>query len=99
MMEKQQGLAGKLDELEQRLDGLEAGFEGLRQMSLTLTAALQLFAERGFLPRELLDRFNRTRDLNTERISQYTDEAVRKFVYSLLDEMMKSLDEEQMPHG
>jgi len=89
MMEKRQGLAGKLGELEQRL----------RQMSLTLTAALQLFAERGFLPRDLLDLFNRTRDLNTERISQYTDEAIRKFVYSLLDEMMESLDEEQMPHG
>jgi ATP-dependent helicase/DNAse subunit B len=89
MMEKRQGLAGKLGELEQRL----------RQMSLTLTAALQLFAERGFIPRDLLDRFNRTRELNTERISQYTDEAIRKFVYSLLDEMMESLDEEQMPHG
>ncbi len=98
-METRQELAEQLHQLEKRLDTLEAEFRGLKQVSLTLEATLEVFAERGLLSRELMDRFKRAMEPQRERIGQYSDAAVHEFVYSLLDEFMESLDEAKMPHG
>lgn len=96
-METQEELTERLHELENRLNDLEAG--ALKRMSLTLEAAFEAFVERGLLPRELIDRFNQAAEPQRNWVGQYADEALEKIAYALLDEVMESLDEEQIPHG
>lgn len=98
-MKRRRELAERLDDLEKRLKALEAAFGGLKQMSLTLEATLEVFAERGLVPRGLINRDHGARKPQRGRIGQDADEAVQQFVNSLLDELMESLDEAQMPHG
>lgn len=97
-MERQE-LAEKLHELEKRLDDLEAGFGGVKRASLTLEATLQVLTERGLLPREVIHRFNQALEPQRERVGEYADKALQQFVYSLLDELMESLNEGKMPNG
>jgi hypothetical protein len=99
-MGTRQKLTAKLHELEKRLNDLEVGFGGLNQMSSTLEATLEVFVECGLIPRrEFSHRFNPALEPHRKRIAEHAQEEFQKLVDSLLDEMMESFDDEQMPHA
>jgi hypothetical protein len=100
IMETRQKLRAKLHELEKRLNDLEVGFGGLNQMSATLEATLEVFVKRGLIPRrEFSRRFSPDLEPDRKPIEGQTNEEYQKLVDSLLDELMESVDDEQMPHA
>ncbi len=99
-MGTRQKLRAKLHELEKRLNDLEVGFGGLNQMSATLEATLEVFVERGLIPRrEFSRRFSPDLEPDRKPIEGQTNKESQKLVDSLLDELMESVDDERMPHA
>ncbi|MEE9538517.1 MAG: hypothetical protein V3W10_04210 [candidate division NC10 bacterium] len=99
-MGTRQKLRAKLHELEKRMNNLEVGFGGLNQMSATLEATLEVFVERGLIPRrEFSHRFSPALEPDRKPIGGQANEEFQKFVDSLLDELVESVDDEQMPHA
>ncbi len=99
-MGTRQKLRARLHELEKRLNDLEVGFGGLNQMSATLEATLEVFVKRGLIPRrEFSRRFSPDLEPDRKPIEGQTNKEYQKFVDSLLDELMESVDDERMPHA
>lgn len=93
-------LRTRIHELEKRLNDLEIIFGGLMQKSENLEAVVELLVDRRLIPRrEASDRVNRALEPYRERIGQYAEEELQKFVDSVLDDEMESLDEGEMPHA
>ncbi len=99
-MERRQQLMTRLHKLEKRLDDLEVGFRELNQMSATLGATLEVFVKRGLIPRrEFSHRFSPALEPDRKPIGGQANEEFQKLVDSLLDELIESVDDEQMPHA
>jgi hypothetical protein len=99
-MGTRQKLRAKVHELEKRLNDLEVGFGGLNQMSATLEATLEVFGERGLIPRRAFShRFSPALEPDRKPIGEQANEEFQKLVDSLLDEVLESVDDEQMPHA
>lgn len=99
-MERRQQLMTRLHKLEKRLDDLEVGFGELNQMSATLEATLEVFVKRGLIPRrEFSHRFSPALEPDRKPIGGQANEEFQKLVDSLLDELIESVDDEQMPHA
>ncbi len=93
-------LRTRIHELEKRLNDLEIIFGGLMQKSENLEAVVELLVDRRLIPRrEAGDRVNRALKPYRERIGQYAEEELQKFVDSVLDDLMESLEEREMPHA
>ena len=99
-MGTRQKLKTRLHGLEKRLNDLEIVFGGLVEKSQNLDAVVELLANRGLIPRqEVSERLHRTLGPYRERIGQYAEEELQKLVDSLLDDLMESLEEGEMPHA
>jgi hypothetical protein len=99
-MGTRQKLRAKLHELEKRLNDLEVGFGGLNQMSATLEATLEVFGERGLIPRRAFSHsLSPALEPDLKPIGEQANEEFQKLVDSLLDEVLESVDDEQMPHA
>ena len=99
-MGTRQKLRAKLHGLEKRLNDLEVGFGGLNQMSAPLEATLEVFVERGLIPRRAFShRFSPTLEPDRKPIGEQANEEFQKLMDSLLDELMESVDDEQIPHA
>lgn len=99
-MGKRQKLMTKLHQVEKRLTDLEVVFGGLIQKSENLEAVVGLLVDRRSIPRHgVNDRVNRTPEPYRELIGQYAEEELQKLVNSMLDELMESFEEGQMPHA
>ena len=93
-------LRTRIHELEKRLNDLEIIFGGLMQKSENLEAVVELLVDRRLITRrEASDRVNRALEPYRERIGQYAEEELQKFVDSVLDDLMESLGEREMPHA
>jgi hypothetical protein len=100
MMGKGQKLRTRLHELEKRLSDLEIVFGGLMQKSESFEAVVELLVDRRLIPRrEVSDRVNRALEPYRERIGQYAEEELQKLVNSILDGLMESFEEGEMPHA
>ena len=99
-MGKRQKPRTRLHQLEKRLTDLEIVFGGLMQKSETLEAVVGLLVDRWSIPRYgVNDRVTRALEPHRERIGQYAEEEVQELVNSILDELMESFEEGEMPHA
>ena len=99
-MGKRQKMRTRLHQLERRLHDLEIVFGGLMQKSENLEAVVELLADRRSIPRHgVNDRVNRALEPYRERIGQYAGGEVQELVDSILDDLMASFEEGEMPHA
>lgn len=99
-MGKRQKLRTRLYQLEKRLNDLETVFGGLMQKSENLEAIVELLADRRSIPRRgVNDRVDRVLEPYRKRIGQYAEEELQEFVNSILDDLMESFEEGEMPHA
>jgi hypothetical protein len=99
-MGKRQKLRTRLHQLEERLIALEIVFGGLMQKSENLEAVVGLLEDRRSIPRHGVNgRVNRALEPYRERIGQYAEEELRELVNCILDDLMESFEEGEMPHA
>lgn len=99
-MGKRQKLRTRLHQVEKRLTDLEVVFGGLIQKSENLEAVVGLLVDRRSIPRHgVNDRVNRAVEPHRELIGHYAEEELQKIVNSMLDDLMESFEEGEMPHA
>jgi hypothetical protein len=99
-MGKRQKLRTRLHQLEKRLTDLEIVFGGLIQKSDNLEAVVGLLVDRRSIPRHgVNDRVSRALEPYRERVGQYAEEELQEIVNSILDDLMDSFEEGEMPHA
>lgn len=99
-MGKKQKLRTRLHRLEKRLHDLEVVCGGLMQRSENLEAVVELLVDRRSIPRHgINDRVNRALEPYRKRIGQSAEEEVQELVNSILDDLMESFEEGEMPHA
>jgi len=99
-MGTRQKLKTRLHEVEKRLNDLEIVFGGIVEKPQNLEVVVELLVDRGLIPRqEVSERLNRALEPYRERIGQYAGEELEKLVDSLLDDLMESFEEGEMPHA
>ncbi len=76
------------------------GFGGLVQRSQNLEAVVELLVDRGLIPRqEVSERLTPALEPYREPIGQYAEGELQKLVDSILDDLMESFEEGEMPNA